>query len=130
MNYNFNTGLTSIHNIASIAKAVSASQNQYYDAKRLIIEQVRNAYISYNLSKLTRVLLRKQADISASFLELARKERKLGKRSLIDVLSGETALINARSDAEAAQNALVVSTFNVISIMGILTPDLIKLKGH
>lgn len=130
MNYNFNTGLTSIHNIASIAKAVSASQNQYYDAKRLIIEQVRNAYISYNLSKLTGVLLRKQADISASFLELARKERKLGKRSLIDVLSGETALINARSDAEAARNALVVSTFNVISIMGILTPDLIKLKGH
>jgi len=130
MNYNFNTGLTSIHNIASVTKAVSASQNQYYDAKRLIIEQVRNAYISYNLSKLTGVLLRKQADISASFLELARKERKLGKRSLIDVLSGETALINARSDAEIAQNALVVSTFNVIAIMGILTPDLIKLKGQ
>jgi adhesin transport system outer membrane protein len=44
-----------------------------------------------------------QAQISGNFLDLARKERELGRRSLLDLLNGEVALINAQSDAAAAR---------------------------
>ena len=40
--------------------------------------------------------------IAAEFLELARKERQLGNRTLLDVLTGEAALINANSAAASA----------------------------
>ena len=36
--------------------------------------------------------LRNQANIAAEFLEVARKERKGGDRTLLEVLAGETAL--------------------------------------
>jgi adhesin transport system outer membrane protein len=38
-----------------------------------------------------------------------RKERRFGRRSLIDVLAGETALINASSDAASAENSIATS---------------------
>ena len=70
--------------------------------------------------------MKSQASISKAFLELARKERKLGKRSLIDILSGETALINARSDASTARGQLLISAYNMLSAIGILTLDKVK----
>ena len=36
-------------------------------------------------------------------LDLARKERTLGQRSLIEVLAGETSLINAQAQADQAR---------------------------
>ena len=48
--------------------------------------------------------LTNQARISNEFLELARKERKAGNRTLLDVLGGETALINAQADAIVKRN--------------------------
>jgi outer membrane protein TolC len=60
-------------------------------------------------------------------LKLARKERKLGKRSLIDVLSGETAEINAKSDAESANFQLIISAYSILSVIGILKLEAVKL---
>ena len=64
----------------------------------------------------------KQADLLKAFLELAGKERKLGKRSLLEILSGETAEINARSDSAEADGARVSSELALLSAMGVLMP--------
>ena len=127
LTYNFNLGFSSINNFKAAKSNYSAADKQYYDAKRLIIESVSNAFDQYVTQKQNANMLKSQASISQAFLELARKERKLGKRSLIDILSGETALINARSDAETANGQLVISAYNMLSVIGILTLDKVTL---
>ena len=67
--------------------------------------------------------MRNQADLAAEFLTLARKERKLGKRSLIEILAMETALANARADTVKAENDLAVSAWTLLAVMGTLNPD-------
>jgi adhesin transport system outer membrane protein len=67
------------------------------------------------------VLLTNQANIAAEFLELARKERELGNRTLLEVLQGETDLINANSDAVKAQTDLAIAMYTLLNIMGRLT---------
>ena len=64
--------------------------------------------------------LANQATISAEFLELARKERKAGNKTLLDILGGETALINAKSDAAAAESAVLTMGYSLLGAMGIL----------
>ena len=70
--------------------------------------------------------LHNQADIAAEFLELARKERQLGNRSLLDVLAGETALINASSDAASADTDVTIVAFTLLSVMGKLSPNVVE----
>ena len=85
----------------------------------LRIEQlVRDAWANLATSKATLGFLSNQASISSEFLELARKERKLGNRSLLDVLNGETALINANSDATSAEADVAIATFTLLNAMG------------
>ena len=47
---------------------------------------------------------------------------------MIDVLAGETAEINARSDAAAAQASVVLGAYTILNVMGVLTPENIKTK--
>ena len=126
LSYNFNLGLSSINNFNAAKSNFKTSDKQYYDAKKLVIESVSNGYDQYITQKSNAEALKSQASISKAFLELARKERKLGKRSLIDILSGETALINARSDASTARGQLLISAYNMLSAIGILTLDKVK----
>ena len=63
-------------------------------------------------------MLRNQANIAAEFLTLARKERKLGKRSLLDLLTGETNLVNAESDAASAERDVDIAAFTLLAVMG------------
>ena len=57
----------------------------------------------------------------ARFLELARKERALGSRTLLDVLNGETSLLNAQSDAISAEIDVLLSGYAVLQSVGQLS---------
>ena len=70
--------------------------------------------------------MRNLADIAAEFLELARKERQLGKRSLIDVLAGETNLINSQSDAASAESDVIIASISLLSVMGQLGAEVVS----
>jgi len=78
------------------------------------------------LKSATAASRKNQADIAAAFLELAREERKLGNRSLIDVLTGETELINAQSDAESAESDVIIAAYKLLNIVGELTPGVFR----
>ena len=118
--YNFNFGFSMVNNIDAARANYSAAQRQLDDARRLIDEGVRNAFTAYKQSLQNAELLGEQAALSAAFLELARKERKLGKRSLLEILAGETAEINAKSDAAEAEGAKVSTALALLSAMGTL----------
>ena len=100
--YPFNLGFTAVNSLRASKKDATAANRRYVDAKGKVEQQVRDAWDRLNTNRENAALLHNQADLAAEFLALARKERKLGKRSLLDVLNGETNLVNAESDAASA----------------------------
>ena len=123
MTFPFNTGGVAFDQINASKQAYLASSQRLVEARNQVREQVQVAWQQYRTAGAAVQQLRIQADLAAEFLGLARKERKLGKRSLIEVLSGETALANARADAVTAQNDLAVAAWTLLSTMGSLNPD-------
>ena len=121
LNFPFNMGWTARNTV----RAAELTQESAYRRSNQVFteleEQVRNAWQNFRTARANAVLLGDQADLAARFLELAREERKLGKRSLIDVLAGETALLNAQADAAAAQRDVAINAFTVLSFVSSLS---------
>jgi TolC family type I secretion outer membrane protein len=120
--YDLNLGLTAINTLKASQQAHRATVNRYGDTRDSVEEQARNAWDNLQTAQANASHLHNQADIAAEFLELARRERQLGNRSLIDVLSGETALINASSDVASADTDVAIAVFSLLNVMGQLDP--------
>ena len=126
MSYNFNLGLTAV-NTLNISEVSAIAQNRRLGEARDVAErQVRDAWDNLETNRMNFAFRRNQAAISAEFLELARKERKLGNRSLLDVLAGETSLTNANSDAASAETDVAIGVFTLLREMGRLKLDSVK----
>lgn len=119
----FNLGFTGVNKLRAAQSTLIARTRTVADTRRRVEEQVRNAWDQLRTAKDTAASRRTQASIAEAFLDLARKERQLGQRSLIDVLSGETSLINAQSDAVSAETDVLVAAFGLIKEIGRLSYD-------
>jgi len=118
LSWKFNLGLSQI-NKANAAKAeLNAAKEQKLNITKKVLEQVRNAWQNILTADENSRLLRSQEDIAEEFLKLARKERKLGRRTLLDVLNGETVLIEARKEAASAEADIIIHTYSLFRAMG------------
>ncbi len=124
--YPFNLGFTAVNTLLASEADSTAASRRVSDLQDQIEEQARNAWSNLQTSRENAALLRNQANIAAEFLDLARKERQLGKRSLIDVLAGETNLINAQSDANSAENDVIIASLTLLSVMGQLGIEIVS----
>ena len=124
--YPFNLGFTAVNSLRAAESDSSAASQRAGDLRDQIEEQARNARSNLMTARKNAALLRNQANISAEFLDLARKERQLGKRSLIDVLAGETNLINAQSDAASAESDVIIASLTLLSVMGQLGVEVVS----
>ena len=126
----FNLGLTAANSVRAAEGDYLATQKRYADARELIEEQTRNAWENLKTATENAELLKNQANIASEFLELARKEQQLGRRSLLDVLAGETTLVNASSDAASAETDVSIAVFSLLAAMGVLDANIAaKLDG-
>jgi outer membrane protein len=71
-----------------------------------------------------------QAQVTASEIALngVREEAKAGQRTTLDVLNAQQALVNARVALVTAQHDRVVASYSVLSTIGRLSPQVLKLK--
>ena len=92
----------------------------------MIKQMLRTTWDGLKTAQQNFQFLTNQARISGEFLELARQERKAGNRTLLDVLGGETALINAQADAIAAQIEVLINSYTLMSLMGGLSIESIE----
>ena len=113
-----------------------SSMNQYMIAKygydrleRNLEEAIRNAWQTKKVAKENFEFLTNQANISGEFFDLAMKEVKLGNRQLIDILSSETAFINAKSAAATAKTQYELSIYQLLLSMGILDENIFFSKN-
>ena len=124
--YPFNLGFTAVNTLRAVEADSTAASRRVSDLQDQIEEQARNAWSNLQTARENAKLLRNLADIAAEFLELARKERQLGKRSLIDVLAGETNLINSQSDAASAESDVIIASISLLSVMGQLGAEVMS----
>lgn len=125
LRYNLFRGGGDLAAVQSAQANKSAASNQLQDAGRLVEEQVRNAWDNLNTMRRNAALLEDQAAIVREFLELAKRERKMGTRSLLDVLNGEVNYINALSSTVAAQKDTKIAAYTLLFAMGQLRLDVL-----
>ncbi len=126
MTYQFNAGLGAFHSIEAAKQAYLSVDNKYAELRDLVEEQVRNAWQNLDTARDNAGHLQNQVRIAGEFLRLAGEERLHGRRSLIDVLSGETSLINAQSDAASAEADVTIAAFTLLRSSGLLDTALLK----
>ena len=124
LSFPFNLGFTAINTLRASEKDHSASVRRVADRKDIVEQQTRNAWINLETARMTTRALNNQAEIVTRFLEDAREERKAGRRSLLDVLDGETQLLNALSDASAAEVNEAIAGYSLLAAMGQLSAAL------
>lgn len=110
---------------AAVAERSSFAQ-QFEEKKNLIIEQVSNSWQTLVTAEAKREILANQAMIAIRFLELARKEREMGNRTLLEVLSAEVEYYRAMSNTAAAQAEANGAIFSLMKAIGILKLDVLS----
>ncbi|UZP67102.1 TolC family protein [Desulfovibrio mangrovi] len=110
------------------ASRASVSQARYVqaDMRRTVEENVRIAWQDLRANRRNAKLLREQTEILGEFMDMAKRERKLGTRSLLDVLVAEVNYINAVSQALAAEAEALRAGYATLHAMGKLDVTLFK----
>jgi outer membrane protein len=70
-----------------------------------------------------------QSQVSSSEVALngVREEARVGQRTTLDVLNAQQALVNARVQLVTAQHDRVVASYNLLSAVGRLSPQVLGL---
>ncbi|MBF0153078.1 MAG: TolC family protein [Magnetococcales bacterium] len=126
LSYAFNAGLAGIDALHTAREQKLAVASRFQDTATTVEEQARNAWQSLITARENADHLANQVRIAAEFLRLAQEERLQGRRSLIDVLSGETTVINAQSDAAAADADVAIAALTILKTIGQLAMDSVQ----
>lgn len=124
--YSLNGANAGKHAVEVVKQELASSENREHETRDLVLEQVAIAWQNLITARTNVLYLENQMNISERFLVLARKERKNGRRSLLDVLSAETALINAQSDHASASFDILIASFTLVQAMGKLDLTVVK----
>lgn len=123
-NYNLFAGGGDMSALSAAKHARGEADNTLKDQERSIEELVRVNWQNLLTARAKAEWFRNQANIENEFLELARKERKLGNRSLLDVLTAEVNYNNAQSGAVSAEVDQDIAAFNLLFAMGQLRMEI------
>ncbi|MBH61457.1 MAG: hypothetical protein CL569_03195 [Alphaproteobacteria bacterium] len=121
LTYQFNVVGSGIYLYGAAKKNTEATVFNDIQAKIDLERSIKNAWNQYNFSRENMEFLYSQLELSRQFLELAKREQSLGKRSLLDVLIGETSEINAASDYYLAESIHKLAGYTLLDLMGKLS---------
>jgi outer membrane protein len=107
------------------------------EQQRLVLEQVRDQARADLVTAWGQLLAGKaqvissQSLVSASEIALlgTRKEATVGQRTVLDVLNAQQALVNARVALVTAEHDRVVASYAVLSAVGRLSPQVLRLAA-
>ncbi len=121
----FNGGMDRAALKSALANKNASSYNAEY-VQKIIREQVNNSWEQLSILKQRSDLLEQQAEIVENFLILAKKERKMGTRSLLDVLNGEINYINSVASSIATRQDTKIAAYNLFFAMGNINLELFE----
>ena len=88
---------------------------------------VANAYAFYEVARASRQASEQQVRAATVAFRGVREEATLGARTTLDVLNAEQELLDARANAISAQADEVIGSYRVLSAMGLLTAEHLRL---
>ncbi len=118
LTWSFNLGFTGVNSVRASDHTAAAARYRLTDAEKNAREQASIGWQNLAVARQTVAAYGRQVSATRDFLDLARKERQLGKRSLIDVLNGETVLLNAQSDLVSAELDELLAGFGLLQSVG------------
>lgn len=118
LTYDFDLGFSQRHEVAAARAKQSAAEYNREQQERVTREAVENAWQRYQTALKSLDIARQQLDKASAFLDLAEKERELGRRSLQDILNGELIRVNAKTTLAQARAELSVASFAILRSMG------------
>ena len=124
--YPLNLSLSEYAGKDAAIESYLATSTRIRDQEDMIKQMLRTTWDGLKTAQQNAQFLTNQARISGESLELARQERQAGNRTLLDVLGGETALINAQADAIAAKIEVLINSYTLLSLMGGLSIESIE----
>lgn len=129
LEWQFDVGMRAVHVDRSQAQAVMSAQQKADYIRVQAREEALNAWSEWRTSQVRSEHLINQVKIADQFLGLARKEREMGRRSLLDILNGEVGLLNAQSDASVARVDEVIAAYRLLRAVGRLSPAILRQPG-
>ncbi|WP_416547577.1 TolC family protein [Limnohabitans sp. DCL3] len=122
LNYPINLGLAGSSAVSGAQHDIAASIAREDETRNLVQEQVAIAWRNLQTAQDNQLNLQNQVRLAQEFLNIARQERTVGKRSLLDVLSAETNLLNAQSDLVSTDFDVISASYTLMQAMGRLDP--------
>ncbi len=126
LNWELFSGGKDMAAVSQARHSLTEMEKKKNDLEQLVQERVMSAWQSLITSKENSRYLWDQVSILEEFLELAQRERRLGTRSLLDVLNGEVTHLNALSNAISADIDQELAMYNMLYAMGRLELDVLR----
>ena len=118
MNWPLFSGRKNVTALRASRYGSEAAQWQLTDTQRGIEQQARSFWLRYT-TQVTRVdAIIQQAQLTADFLVLARKELELGTRPLLEVLAAEVQHIEALNNTLSAIVDLAIAQYGLLQLEG------------
>jgi outer membrane protein len=116
---------------AAVRKAVAnrdSSRGRLHVVRMGIEQDVGNAYANLRVARINRAAFEEQVRAATVAFRGVREEAKLGARTTLDVLDAEQELLDARASLISAQVDEAIASYQVLSSLGLLTADALKLN--
>lgn len=126
LSWSFNLGLAGNSAKSAADQDLQASTQREAETRDLVLEQVAIAWRNLLVARQNSATLANQVRIAGKFFEMATAERQMGRRSLLDVLSAEVALINAMSDLVSAEVDGNIAALTLLQATGQLDMDALR----
>ncbi len=123
VSFPFNLGLSGHQHKGVALYDAKASERQEEATMRDVVENTKIAWRRLATSRENCRILESKVRIAAEFLRLAQEERQSGRRSLLEVLTAETTLFDAKGELAAALTSRDHSTFDLLFAMGKLNME-------
>lgn len=129
LKYNLFNGGTDMATIDAATQNLSAILQKRDTLTREVIANVTNAVITLKADKARLQDLRRHVQTSTEVVDGYKKQFILGRSSLLDVLSVQNELFNAKIDLLNGEYAISNDTYNVLAAIGSLTTEFTNAKS-
>jgi len=113
--------------IRQVAAYRDASRAGLHLASGSVSQGIGNAFANLSVARAGRLAFEQQIAASSVAYDGIREEAELGARTSLEVLNAEQSLLDARASLLSAQSDEVIASYVVLSAMGLLTAEHLKL---
>ena len=120
LNYNLFKGGADVADVQKHLSTINQEVEIKRDLKRQVIESLDFSWNAYEMIELQLKDLREYKEFAEITLELNQDEYDLGRRTLLDLLSAQNDVINARTQIISAEYDYLFAKYRILDAMGLL----------